>query len=40
MTACLRLAPVTRGSTWFGMAENVKGLEVASVKTGSMVETA
>jgi len=38
MTACLRLAPAERGSTWFGMLENVKGL-VLSGGTGSIVET-
>jgi len=38
MTACLRLAPAERGSTWFDMLENVKGL-VLSGGTGSIVET-
>jgi hypothetical protein len=38
ITACLRLAPAERGSTWFGMLENAKGL-VFSVGTCSMVET-
>jgi len=36
MTACLRLAPAERGSTWVGMLENVKGPGV-SVETGSIV---
>ena len=38
MTACLRLAPAERGSTWFGMLERVKGPGMLSVVAGSMVE--
>jgi len=40
MTACLRLAPADRGSTWFGMLEKVKGAGALSIGTGSMAETA
>ena len=40
MTACLRLAPADRGSTWLGMLEKAKGTGVLSIVTGSMVETA
>lgn len=40
ITACLRLAPAVRGSTWFGIVENVKGPGALSVRTGSVAETA
>lgn len=40
MTACLRLAPAVRGSTWFEILENVNGPGMVSAGTGSMVETA
>jgi len=39
MTACLRLAPAERGSTWFGILEKVKGPGMLSVVADSMVET-
>ena len=38
MTAYLRSAPAERGSTWFGILENAKGL-ILSVGTCSIVET-
>lgn len=40
ITACLRLAPAVRGSTWVGIVENVKGPEAISVRPGSIAETA
>jgi len=40
MTACLRLAPAEKGSTWFGILEKVKGPGVSSIVTGSMAEIA
>ena len=39
MTACLRLAPAEKGSTWFGMLENVKGPGRLSIGICSIVET-
>jgi len=40
MTACLRLAPAERGSTWLGMLEKVIGAWTLSIGTDSRVETA
>ena len=40
MTACRRLAPAERGSTWFGTLEKAKGAGVLSIGTGSTAEVA